>query len=128
MCFGEKMNKLKNSDKATFYIPREVKAMPAPTSKRPARIRSRFRGIDAHDEQKKNLSSDELDTFRRSRTFTVVLTTNGEVHTHDKAQVFVHDLNLLVTVQQLKETPPLQASFAKTTDTPMSGSAVRSHD
>ena len=32
---AKKNYKLKNSDKATFYIPGEVKAMPAPTSKRP---------------------------------------------------------------------------------------------
>ena len=34
----------------------------------------------------------------------MVLTTNGEVHTHEEAQVFVHDLNLIVTVQLLEET------------------------
>ena len=30
---------------------------------------------------------------KRSRTPTVVLTANEEVHTHEEAQVFVHDLN-----------------------------------
>ena len=54
---------------------------------------------------KKELSSDELDTLRRSRTSIVVLIANGEVHTHEEAQVFVHDLNLFVTVQLLEETP-----------------------
>ena len=54
---------------------------------------------------KKDLRSDELDTLRRSRTPAVVLTANGEVNTNEKAQVFVHDLNLLVTLQLLKETP-----------------------
>ena len=54
---------------------------------------------------KKELSSDELDTLRRSRTPTVVLTANGKVHTHEEAQVFVHDVNLFVTVQVLEETP-----------------------
>ena len=33
--FGEKVRKLKNSDKTMFYVPGEVKTMPAPTSKRP---------------------------------------------------------------------------------------------
>ena len=55
--------------------------------------------------RKKDLRSDELDTLRRSRNFTVVLTANGEVHTNEEAQVYVHDLNLFVTVQLLKETP-----------------------
>ena len=46
-----------------------------------------------------------MGTVVRSRTPTVVLTANGEVHTHEEAQVFVHDLNLFVTVQLLEETP-----------------------
>ena len=54
---------------------------------------------------KKELSSEELWTVKRSRTPTVVLTANGEVHTHEEAQVFVHDLNQFVTVQLLGETP-----------------------
>ena len=41
---------------------------------------------------------------KRSRTPTVVLTASGEVPTHGEAQVFVHDLNLYVTVQLLDET------------------------
>ena len=40
------------------------------------------------------LSCDALDTLRRSRNPSVVLTANGEVHTNEEAQVFVHDLNL----------------------------------
>ena len=35
----------------------------------------------------------------------MVLTANGEVHTNEGAQVYVHDLNLFVTVQLLEETP-----------------------
>ena len=35
----------------------------------------------------------------------MVLTANRDVHTHEEAQVFVHDLNLFVTVQLLEETP-----------------------
>ena len=58
-----------------------------------------------HMMSKKELSSDEMDTVKRSRTPTVVLTVSGEVHTHEEAQVFVHDLNLFVTVQLLEERP-----------------------
>ena len=36
--------------------------------------------------------------------FSTVLIANGEVHTHEEAQVFVHDLNQFVTVQLLEET------------------------
>ena len=66
------------------------------------RIRSWFRSIDAHD---KELISGEMDTVKRSRTPTVVLTANGEVHTHEEAKRFVHDSNRFVTVQLLEETP-----------------------
>ena len=58
-----------------------------------------------HMMSKKDLSSDILDTLRRSWYPTVVLTANGEVHTNEEAQVYVHDLNLFETVQELEETP-----------------------
>ena len=35
----------------------------------------------------------------------MVLTAIREVNTNEKAQVYVHDLNLFVTVQVLAETP-----------------------
>ena len=57
-----------------------------------------------HTMSEKDLSSDELDTLRRSRTLTVVLTANEEVYTNDEAEVYVRDLNLFVTVQLLEET------------------------
>ena len=57
------------------------------------RVRSRSRSIRAHAEQKIR-TSDELDTLRRSRNSTVVLTANGEVQTNEEAQVYVHDLDL----------------------------------
>ena len=104
--FGENIfYKLKNADKATFNNPVEVKAMLAPTSKSPEEreivVDSR---ASMHTMSKKALSSDELDALRRSRSPTVVLAANGEVHTHEEAQVYVHDLNLFVTVQLLEET------------------------
>ena len=34
----------------------------------------------------------------------MVLISNGEVHTNEEAQVYVHDLNPFVTVQVLEET------------------------
>ena len=35
----------------------------------------------------------------------MVLTANGKVHTNEEAQVYVHDLNLFVTVHLPEETP-----------------------
>ena len=45
-----------------------------------------------------------MGTVTRSRNPVVVLTAHGEVHTHEEAQEFVHDLNQFVTVQLLEET------------------------
>ena len=56
----------------------------------------------AHDEQKKDLSSDGIGYFAKIQELTVLLTANGEVHT--EAQENVHDLNLFVTLQFLEET------------------------
>ena len=64
-------------------------------------------GASMHMLSGKDLSSDELDTLRRSRNPTTVLTANGEVHTNEEAQVYVQDLDLFVTVQLLGETPPV---------------------
>ena len=74
-----------------------------------------------HMMSKKKISSEVMDTVRRSRTPTVLLTANGEVHTHEEAQVFVHDLNLFVTVQLLDETLAVLSpgKLSKTTDTPI---------
>ena len=109
--------KLKNSDKASFYAPIEARVMPAPTSKRPEEREFVVdSGASVQMMSKKESNSEEMDTVKRSRTPTVVLTAKGEVHTHEEAQVFVQDLNLFATVQLLEETPA-----------PMSGSAVKSH-
>ena len=58
-----------------------------------------------HLMSKINLSSGEMDTVKKVQIPDIVLTANGEVQTHEEAQVFVHDLNLIVTVQLLDETP-----------------------
>ena len=88
--------------------PGEVKGMSTPvTSKIPEEREFVVdSGASMHMTSKKEeLGSKELWTVKRSRTPTVVLTANGEVYTHDGAQVFVHDSNQFVTVQLLEETP-----------------------
>ena len=57
-----------------------------------------------HILSKKDLSSEELVTLRRSRTSTTVVTANGEVQTNEEAQVYVYDTDLFVTVQPLEDT------------------------
>ena len=52
-----------------------------------------------------DLSSDEMEAVRRSRNPTSVVTADGEVQTNEEAQVYVHDLDLFVTVQIPNDTP-----------------------
>ena len=78
--------------------------MLAPTSKSPEeRELVVDSGASMHVMRNKDSSSYELDTLRRSKNPTVVLTANGEVHTNEEAQVYVNDLNLFGTVQFLEE-------------------------
>ena len=58
-----------------------------------------------HTLSKEVLSSDEMETLRRSRIPTTVLAASGEVQTSEEAQENDHDLNLFVTVQILDDTP-----------------------
>ena len=99
--------KLENSGKTMLYVPGEKKEMPAPTaSKRPEEREFVVdSGASMHMMSKKELSSEEMGTVKSSRKPTAVLTASGKVHTHEEAQVFVHDLNQFVTVQLLEETP-----------------------
>ena len=55
-----------------------------------------------HMPSKTDLTSDELETLRRSRTHTVAVTADGQVQTNEEAQVCVGDLGLFVTVQLLE--------------------------
>ena len=65
-----------------------------------------LRSINAHAEQERSEST-ELDTVRVSRNPTTVETADGEVQTNEEATVYVHDLELFVTVQILEHTPAI---------------------
>ena len=86
--------------------PMDARATTAPTSKKSPEEREFVvdSGASMHMLSKKVLRSDEMETLRRSRKATVVLTASGDVRTNEEAQVFVHDLNLFVKVQLLEET------------------------
>ena len=47
---------------------------------------------------KKRLELRGIGYFARIQEHTVILTADGEVHTNEEAQVFVHDQNLFVTM------------------------------
>ena len=103
---AKRVYKLKNTDKALFYSPIETRAMLAPTSRSPEEREFVVdSGASMHMLSKKDLSSDEKETLWRSRNPTTVVTASGEVQTNEEAQVYVHDLDLFVTVQILDDTP-----------------------
>ena len=53
----------------------------------------------------KDLSSDEVETPRRSRNLITVVTANGEVQTNEKAQVYVRVLAHKCCVQAFLRCP-----------------------
>ena len=103
---AKSVHKLQEVDKATLYSPIEAGATLAPTPRSPEeRAFVVDSGASMHMTSKKVLSSDEMETLRRSRITTTVVPANGEVQTNEEAQVYVHGLDLFVTVQLLDDTP-----------------------
>ena len=62
-------------------------------------------GACMHMVSKKDINSAELETMRISRNPTTVMTDNGEVQTREEATVYVKELDLLMTVKLLEDTP-----------------------
>ena len=91
--------KLRAEDDATFYSLVETKPAVLVSRNTEERMFVVDSGASMHTLSKKDLSSDEMDTLRRSRNPTTVMTANGEVQPNEEAQVYVHDLDLFVTVQ-----------------------------
>ena len=54
---------------------------------------------------KKDLNSAEMDTLTKSCSPTIVITANGEVQTHEEATVYVKELDILLIVKVLENTP-----------------------
>ena len=80
---------LQDEDKATFYSLVEMKAPVLVSKNTEERVFVVDSGASMLMLSKKDLSSDEMNTLRRSRNPTAVVTANG------------HDLDLFVTVQFL---------------------------
>ena len=58
-----------------------------------------------HMISKKDLSDAEMDTLTKSCSPTIVITANGEVHTHEEAIVYVKELDKFLTMKVLDNTP-----------------------
>ena len=62
-------------------------------------------GASMHMLSRKDLNSAKLETIRVSSNPLSVITVIGEVQTSEEATVYVHDLDLFVTVQIQEDTP-----------------------
>ena len=60
-------------------------------------------GASMHMISKKDLSDAELDTLEKLCSLTTVVTANGEVQTHEEANLYVKELDMFLTVKVLKK-------------------------
>ena len=98
--------KIMEKNRATFFSPSENRCLPASNLKPEEReYVVELRSVDAHDQQKKNLNSSEMDTLTKSCSPTIVITANGEVQTHEEALVYVKELERFLTMRVLENTP-----------------------
>ena len=58
-----------------------------------------------HMISKKDLNSAEMETLTKSCSPTTVITANGEVQTHEEATVYVKELDIVLTMNVLENTP-----------------------
>ena len=58
-----------------------------------------------HMISKKDLNSAEMDTLTKSCSRTIAITASGEVQTHEKATVYVKELDIFLTMKVLENTP-----------------------
>ena len=58
-----------------------------------------------HMISKKDLSNSGVDNLTKSCSPTIVITTNGEVQTHEEATVYVKELDIFLTMKVLENTP-----------------------
>ena len=103
--------KLKEKDETAFFSLSENWCLTAPSTLKPEErefvVDSR---ASMHMISKKDLNSVELETLTTSKNPTTVITANvitanGEVQTHEEATVYVKELDMLLTMKLLEDTP-----------------------
>ena len=52
-----------------------------------------------------DIYSAEIDTLTKSCSPTIVITANGEVHTHEETSVYVKEWDIFLTMKVLENTP-----------------------
>ena len=95
--------KLQETDKATFSSPTKEWSLPAPSAIKPEEREFVVdSGASMHVLSRKDLNFADLETVRVSKSPTTVVT---EVRTAEEATVYVKELDLVVTVRLLDDTP-----------------------
>ena len=97
--------KLKEHERAAFFSPSENRCLPASTLKPEEREFVVDSGASMHMISKKDLSNAEMDTLTKSCSPTIVITANGEVQTHEEGIVYVKELDKILTMKVLDNTP-----------------------
>ena len=97
--------KLKEHERATFFSLSENRCLPASTLKPEEREFVVDSGASMHMISKKDLNSSEMDTLTKSCNPTIVITANGEVQTREEAIVHVEELDIILTMKFLENTP-----------------------
>ena len=83
------IQKLKDKNKAAFFSPSENWCLLAPSNLKPEEREFVVdSGASMHMINKKDLNSAELETLTTSRSPTTVITSNGEVQTHEEDTQF----------------------------------------
>ena len=122
--------KLKEKNKAAFFSPSENWCLPAPSKLKPEEREVVVdSGASMHMISKKDLNSTEMDTLTKSCSPTIVITANGEVRTHEEATVYVKELDILLTMKVLEDTPAVLSlgKLCDERDILMNGSTVKNH-
>ena len=102
---AKNIQKLKEEHKTAFFSPSENRCLLASTLKPEEREFVVDSGASMRMISKKDLNSAEMDTLTKSCSPTIVITANGEVQTHEEATVYVKELEILLIMKVLDNTP-----------------------
>ena len=97
--------KLMEHERATFFSPSENRCLPASNLKPEERELVVDSGSSMHMISKKDLSDAEMDTLTKSCSPTIVMTAIGVVQTHEEVTVYVKELDMVLTLKVLENTP-----------------------
>ena len=97
--------KFKEHERAAFFSSPANRCLTASTLKPKEREFVVDSAASMHMISKKDLNDAEMDMSTKSCSSTIVITSNGEVQTHEEAIVYVKELDIFLTMKVLENTP-----------------------